>query len=613
MNLRLKLLLSVVLAFSVAFAGLALAHPEDLDDGGIDSSKGVHGHKHAQHGGDVGHLDPRDENVELVSKLRLRNVVPEKIADVGVHEGYAYLAAWGVVTCKYNGVHVVDIQDPQNPQEVGFIGAKRGSYPGEGVQALSVSSNAFTGDILVTNNEKCNETTGFGGMNIYDVTNPRQPENLYEGFGDDAVNGTGKKDAHEIHSVFAWDAGNKVYAAMVDNEEVEDVDIVNITNPRKPKLIAEYDLAEMFPQIKQPGMDEIFLHDMVVKQIDGDWIMLANYWDAGYVKLNVNDPANATYVDDSRYTNPDPEALESGFTVPPEGNGHQGEFTLDSDYVIGTDEDFAPYALKALTDDGTELSASQGSDTPPLAEGSTITGESVFFGRACPGDATAPEGDGTQIAVVERGLCTFTEKVAAVEAVGGYAAVFIFNRTGSDGCDGSLGMSVEGGIPAFGVAPRGEGFGIFDQPYSNEACLAGTGPEQSAPVAIGATGDTLTFSSYFDGWGYVHLFDNANMESLDTYAIPEAHDPAFADGYGDLSVHEVAVSHAENDLAYYAYYSGGFRVTRIVDDKLVEVGSFIDEGGNNFWGVEVFTDGGEEYVATSDRDHGLYIFQYTGE
>jgi hypothetical protein len=33
-------------------------------------------------------------NVALVSKLKLTNVVPERFADVGVFNRYAYLAAW---------------------------------------------------------------------------------------------------------------------------------------------------------------------------------------------------------------------------------------------------------------------------------------------------------------------------------------------------------------------------------------------------------------------------------------------------------------------------------------------------------------------------------------
>jgi len=75
-------------------------------------------------------------------------------------------------------------------------------------------------------------------------------------------------------------------------------------------------------------------------------------------------------------------------------------------------------------------------------------------------------------------------------------------------------------------------------------------------------------------------------------------------------------AHAADDIVYFSYYSGGFRVLRIVDDELVEVGAFIDDTGdkgNNFWGVQVFEHEGVEYVAASDRDYGLYIFEYTGE
>ncbi len=553
----------------------------------------------------------------MVSKLELRNVEPGKIADVGVFNGYAYLAAWGGETCSYNGVHVVDINDPEAPEEVAFIRAKTGSAPGEGVQALHIDTPAFVGDILVTNNETCNEVAGFGGMNIYDVTDPAHPKPLAEGVGDDIVPGQGKKAANEIHSVFAWDAGDKAYAVIVDNEEGPDVDIMDITNPKKATLIAEYDLDEKFPQIVQASpenLTSIFHHDMIVKKFGERWVMLVSYWDGGYVKLDVTDPTNATYVADTDFAEVDPELAG----VAPEGNAHQSEFAGTNDaYVLAADEDFGPYALIASNDtDGTAINASSGSLTPPLEEGDMITGESVFVGRACPGDPAVPAGDGTQIAVVERGVCTFTEKVAAVEAAGGYAAVLVFNRTASDGCNGTLGMTVEGGIPAFGVAPREQGFAIFDieDQYDDAECLAGDGTQQ-ADIAIGTVGDTLTFSSTFDGWGYVHLFENeaGKMTELDTYAIPEAHDPAFATGFGDLSVHEVATSGQDPNLAYISYYAAGLRVVSVAGGQIVEKGHLIDEDGNNFWGVQVFEHGGIEYVAASDRDFGLYIFRYTGD
>jgi hypothetical protein len=606
--------LTLAVAVSISMTGVAAAHPDHGGDGAT-SSDGAH--ETHQHGETDGHLPASSTpNVEVVSKTALKNVVPEKIADVGVLGDYAYLAAWGVVTCKYNGVHVVDISDVSAPEEVAFIGSKEGSYPGEGVQALPISTPNFDGDILVTNNEKCNEKTGFGGLNLYDVTNPAHPTPLAEGLGDTTVHGEGKKGANEIHSVFAWDAGDRAYVVMTDNEEGTDVDIMDITNPKKPFLAAEYDLDQLFPQIVQAApanLIEVFLHDMIVKEIDGRQVMLLSYWDAGYVKIDITDVQAPVYLGDTDFTNPDPEAAESGFTVPPEGNGHQAEFTMDNQYVIGADEDFNPYALLARNvTDGTDIDASQGSDTTQLEEGQTITGESVFVGRACDADPAVPAGDGTQIAVVERGVCTFTEKVANVIEAGGYAAVLVFNRTASDACEIPLGMSVEGDIPAFGVAPRSQGFAIFDVPYDEAACLAGDGTQQ-APIPLGTTGDQLTFSSYFDGWGYVHLFANESgkMTELDTYAIPEAHDPAYASGFGDLSVHEVAVSETVANRLYFSYYSGGFRVAEIENDEIVEKGHYIDPEGNNFWGVQVFEQGGQEYVAASDRDHGLWIFKYT--
>jgi hypothetical protein len=618
---RLRLGSVCLASAALVFAPTAAHAHEPTPDGGIEAGTVQ---RHAdQHGTTEGHLPGSSANVDLVSKLHLKHVVPEKIADVGVSPdgNYAFLAAWGVVTCKYNGVHVVDINDPSSPREVAFIQSKEGSYPGEGVQAINLTTSAFNGQILVTNNEKCKDKAGFGGMNIYDVTDPQHATPLVEGVGDSTVNGQGKKHANEIHSVFAWDAGDKGYAVIVDNEEGQDVDILDISNPKKAHFIAEYDLDELFPQIVQTApsnLTEVFLHDVVVKEIDGRQVMLLSYWDAGYVKIDVTDPLDPVYLGDTDFTNPDPEAAESGFTVPPEGNGHEAEFTADDAYVIGADEDFGPDALVARNvTDGTDIQASQGSDTRRLRAGETITGASMFVGRACIGDPAVPAGDpnAVDVAVVERGVCTFTEKVANVIDAGGYDAVLIFNRVGSDACNQTLGMSVEGDIPTFGVAPREEGLAIFDveDQYDDAACLAAPAGSELAPIAVGTVGDTLTFSAYFDGWGYVHLFRNEDgkMAELDTYAISEAHDPAFAEGFGDLSVHEVATSHAFADRLYFSYYAGGFRVARITEDERIEeIGYYIDPNGNNFWGVQVFEHGGQEYVAASDRDSGLWIFRY---
>ena len=248
-----------------------------------------------------------------------------------------------------------------------------------------------------------------------------------------------------------------------------------------------------------------------------------------------------------------------------------------------------------------------------------MTGPARYVGQACPGDAAVPAATATnQIAVVVRGVCFFTEKMANVDGKG-YAAAIVVNREGVDGCF-AFGMDVDGQTPAFSVDRR-TGLGFFDKEsgYSDSACQAGTASHLPG-VNIGDIGDTVTVEAFFDGWGYVHLYKNGGgkLQDLDQYAIPESMQESKATGYGDLSVHEVATSAVDNTLAYFSYYSGGLRVTRIREDgaggaRLEEVGRFIDQGGSNFWGVDVFrgTDG-QEYLAASDRDFGLYIVKYTG-
>jgi hypothetical protein len=362
----------------------------------------------------------------------------------------------------------------------------------------------------------------------------------------------------------------------------------------------------------------------VVKQIDGRQVMLLSYWDGGYVQLDMTNPLAPVYLSDSDFPVPDSIAGEQyGFRTPegelvgPEGNAHQAEFAgVDDAFVLAADEDFSPIAADAETVSGERLTVSSGSDTPNIEEGALLSGTTKFVGRACNADAAVPAPtDGATVAVVERGLCTFTEKVQNVQRQPGYTAILIFNRTGSDACNAAMGMTVEGAVPTFGVAPREQGYDLFGAAYDDAACKAGDGTQTAVgtgAIVLGAIGEGVKFSSYFDGWGYVRLLDAGTMGELDTYAIPEAHKKEYAEGYGDLSVHEVAVSAVDPEIAYVSYYSGGARAISVAGGKITEIAAYIDEegdGGNNFWGVEVFQQAGVEYVALSDRDFGLYILK----
>jgi hypothetical protein len=599
-----------------------------------------------QHGEPDGHLLGTGAwgNVELVSKAVL-TTTPDLVADVAVNPAgtYAFLANWGEPKCPDNseaggqnnpdaGAWVVDIRDLASPRRVGFIPSSQDSRPGEGMQVLTVTTKSFNGDMLVMNNEQCGKN-GRGGVSLWNVTNPNKPFKLAENWGD-----RGFADFNDIHSSFAWDAGAKAYVVTVDNFEFPDVDILDITNPKRPRLIAEYDLNDHAVDQPEINLTESFIHDMTVKKIGDRWIMLVSYWDGGFVKLDVTDPANAVFLGDTDYNNPDPELLEStGASLTPEGNGHQAEFTLDNEYFIATDEDFDAYrsTLFSIT---SGPNAGNEYQTAPTGGGASVTllpdlklnGPVVYGGYGCPDSDPIPSADSIawpalapgeeKIVVLQRGpeqdpsapeeACFPGEKAEAGH-MAGYDAVVLVAR--------HLGETTES-LPPFcgtGAFPAHEPIVTVCTTHTAYHHMFNTTPSFELPYPdepnnepdIGTLGERIEVGSIFDGWGYVHLYDNATLAELDTFAIPEAHDPAFSSGFGDLTVHEVATDPDEADRAYLSYYSGGLRALQIVGEELVETGGYLDPNGNDFWGVETFVRNGRTIILASDRDSGLWIFR----
>jgi hypothetical protein len=641
MQRRIRFVLATAMAMSLVFASSALAHPDHqqqrLSTEELFPGEGVAPEK--QHGGVEGHLPPRQDNVRLVGKASIADRTAEgagitgRVADVNAKGGYAYLGAYSQPTCEAGGVHVMDISDPTAPFEVedAFIPAKTGQYVGEGVQIITYRGPGFRGDVLIHNNETCGPPAegepienSSGGISLWDVTDPTDPQPLAQNVGDfTAEDGTLEPVANDTHSMFAWEnkQAGKTFVALIDDEESTDVDILDITDPRSPVLVNDtLDLNEEpfnVGQDEPENLTEIFSHDLFVKRIGKTDVMSLDYWDGGYVLLDVTDPTpgNVKLIDETDFALLDEEQLARGREIAPEGNAHQSEISPRNDFIIGTDEDFAPFRLTATIASGplagTEFEAAQSSDTPTLTEASSVAGPTTYVGLACD-PATIPAGTG--IALAERGTCTFQEKLDNAAAAG-YTTVIVFNSQNEDCLSLLSPLAASETVPFFFI-DRATGLGILGQDVAGEAaCTTPTA------AAIGTVGAEVSIRATFDGWGYVRLFATnlerqggqvtADQQQIDTYAIPESQDPRFAVGFGDLSVHEVAIDPRRNkNLAYFSYYAGGFRVAEYGEDGLTEVGAFIDEGGNNFWGVQVHKIKGEYYVLASDRDYGLYIFQY---
>ena len=267
-------------------AGTAAAHPIDFgttSDSWINSGVGVHWNSHGAAGAVAGPAvvdRPRTTASSWsASPTSAASSPARRVADVSAKGNYAYLTMFYEPTCGRGGVQIVDISNPATPAMKGYIPSHTDTFSGEGSQVISMNTPSYKGDLLVYQNEWCPSTTnGVGGITLVDVRNPSSPKKLVEGAGDftkkdgSQSSGVPQTRANQTHSAFAWTnkETGKVYVVLVDDMEELDVDILDITNPSKPKIVSETNL-DQFAQTgpTRPHGDSVFSHDMVVKRIGG--------------------------------------------------------------------------------------------------------------------------------------------------------------------------------------------------------------------------------------------------------------------------------------------------------------------------------------------------------
>ena len=598
-----------------------------------------------------GHFGPSRKNVELVGKIRLTNT-RGGIGDVSALGNHAYLAAFrpectGRQGARGTGVHVVDISDPARPKKVSFIPAHPNSYVGEGVHVIRVDTRYFKGDILIHNNEPCNPLAPYmGGVSLWDVSDPTSPRPLARGVGDNTpAKSPNIRGVSSSHSAQGFTIARKAYVVLVDNEEPGNVDILDITNPRKPSQVSERGFGD-WPKAQShlANGNIVYHHDMQVEQIAGHTYLLASYWDAGWVLLDIDDPSKPRFVDDFDYSTPDPL---TGLDIA-EGNAHQAFWSSNDDFILGTDEDFSPRrVLFRISSDGGDRSFGAGAFTWTRALSkqfpSGLRGRTIWGGSGCTEDlngngrsdrAEVPPASRlrarraeAKVVVFGRGVCFFSTKIESGQ-LAGYDAVIVGQshegtRRGllpdSFVC-GAQGHTFPIEVSAICIGHRAMHVLFDDRPeyVARESFAVG----RDMPP-IGADGNAITATTTFDGWGYIHLIDARTLREIDAYAAPQALDPRLAKGAGTLSVHEIKTDpRPDVNLAYSAYYDAGLRVLRFGGDGIREVGRF--DKGNEFWGTfphllrtdpnrdGLDIDAGRPLLLLSDRHSGLWIFRYTG-
>ena len=544
----------------------------------------------ADHGG-----SPSPE-LTVVGQLPL-SLGAGSISDIWAYGDYAYLGSFfePVCTLDTTGVYIVDISDPGDPTQVGFIPSPPNTRAND-VKVEHIETPRFSGEILVVTNEPC--FFGFiprlaacsgavcggnvirpsrTGVAIYDVTNPLKPRVLKQNFL-----------RFPVHNTFIYQQGDNAYMLVVDDVNARDVHIIDITKPWAPREIAVTGAPD-WPSLETLTFGASFVHDVWVQENGGQVTAYLSYWDAGLVLLDITDPTNPVFLGDSEYIDPD---LLSG--VPPEGNSHVAVPTDDGNIVIMGDEDFSPSFIDTFTHNSVSYPAAEANFTTQITSfpGDEFSGPVYWTGgEGCTVGSIPTAPSANAIALIQRGSCRFDLK-ASNAITQGYAGFIVAN----DAAGGNILVTMAGNARSI--------VGIFVGYSSGEAMKA-----QPA-------GSTMLAHATFDGWGYMRVLDTSNPGSMvelgqfATEGVLSDLPPAL----GDRTMHNVIV---DGNLAYISWYAEGMRVVDFSGCSAgggqnsctpTEVAHYVDDGGSNFWGVFLHEIDGTTYILGSDRDTGLWIF-----
>jgi PA domain/LVIVD repeat len=569
-----------------------------------------------------------DDRVRLVGSLQLDPFNLAAHGDVAGYKDLAFVGKWRE-ECPGTGVDIIDISRPRAPEKI----ADTRDYADtsmEDMQAIRIGRR----DILAIGLQDCGNsaTAGTVGLELYDITNPRNPQFLTLFNGEDIPGLMADHGhVHEFDLVKRRDGTVLAALASPDSEAITSDDqgrngigdalIVDITNPSAPELVGEYGVLDdpmfgvpFYLGVRQGG-DARTLDHSARFNATGTRLYLS-YWDAGVIILDVRDPAKPFVLGRTSYQ------------LGEEGNAHSIDTARDEDILIQADEDFSPFEFQFTSNafQGQRI-AVEADGTPPIVArpGRELAGEVVHVGRGCPADPrpVPPAGTGTgltepdpyladpagKIALIERGVCRFDNKIARAQQAGAVGVIVYNNAAGGEGL---VLMGVDNpvidGPP--GIAGTAINIPALFVQRSTGLLLAGGAPPVTARAA-----------AVFNGWGYLRFFDisdPSNPVQLSTFATPNTNNEDVA-LEGTWSVHNPELlreDDEETSILYASWYNDGVRVLNIRrPSQPREIASWTGQGAPagappvNIWSVVPH----RGVLLASDRDFGLYVLRHTGD
>jgi hypothetical protein len=275
-------------------------------------------------------------------------------ADVWTHDGFAYVGHWGFTdwatgnsrfcpVAPNNGVAVVDATDPAAPVMVSRLQNPDGTSA-EDVVVYTAAAGPLAGhDIAVAGIQTCQgsryDTSIPRGLMLWDVTDPVHPVELGSWDGECCTRGV-----HEFEVEHRADLGRTFAYATVptsrypdtqtgsgyrDDDGDGDFRLIDITDPANPFQVSSFgiqDIGGPFSDGQGCDADANYGHG-AEPSADGRLVFLA-YWDSGFIRLDVTDPANPVF---------------DGRTVYPanaDGDAHSSQWDDARNLLFTADEDF---------------------------------------------------------------------------------------------------------------------------------------------------------------------------------------------------------------------------------------------------------------------------------
>lgn len=248
-------------------------------------------------------------NLSEVAAVELERLkgVPVTTADVYAHKGYAYLGTHRGA-CSNEGVRVFDLSDPSNPEEVAVFADDIPGTWQEKVIVKRVNTPHFSGDLAAVSVQRCDRNEAeHGGTVLYDVTDPTNPEFL--GFWEtpaEVLTGT--------HEMYLTKQGNRallltadIYADFYTQGEQGDFSIVDVSDPRNPQTIFNWDARELigpdyngYNFVDEDGTDRIAFAHSVITDNNARYAYVS-YWDLGTVIFDISNPEEPQLVGNTSF------------------------------------------------------------------------------------------------------------------------------------------------------------------------------------------------------------------------------------------------------------------------------------------------------------------------